>query len=140
MSTLVVTPTLGVKTLKDFIELARARPGKIFFSSGGHGSSTHMNGERFRLAAGIKPVHVAFKGSSDAALEVVAGRVHYVITGLHYRAAVHPGREAGPAGRARAGALTAPAGRADASRRCCRATSGMDRTSCSRRPGRRVPS
>jgi len=82
MSTLVVTPTLGVKTLKDFIELARARPGKIFFSSGGHGSSTHINGERFRLAAGIKPVHVAFKGSSDAALEVVAGRVHYVITGL----------------------------------------------------------
>ena len=82
MSTLVVTPTIGVKTLKDFIELARARPGKIFFSSGGHGSSTHINGERFRLAAGIKPVHVAFKGSSDAALEVVAGRVHYVITGL----------------------------------------------------------
>jgi tripartite-type tricarboxylate transporter receptor subunit TctC len=82
MSTLVVTPTLGVKTLKEFIELARARPGKIFFSSGGHGSSTHMNAERFRLAAGIKPVHVAFKGSSDAALEVVAGRVHFVITGL----------------------------------------------------------
>lgn len=82
MSTLVVTPTLGIKTLKDFIEHAKARPGKIFFSSGGHGSSTHINGERFRLAAGIKPVHVAFKGSSDAALEVVAGRVHYVITGL----------------------------------------------------------
>ena len=82
MSTLVVTPTLGVKTLKEFIEHARARPGKIFFSSGGHGSSTHINGERFRLAAGIKPVHVAFKGSSDAALEVAAGRVHYVITGL----------------------------------------------------------
>jgi tripartite-type tricarboxylate transporter receptor subunit TctC len=82
MSTLVVTPTLGIKTLKDFIEFAKARPGKVFFSSGGHGSSTHINGERFRLAAGIKPVHVAFKGSSDAALEVVAGRVHYVITGL----------------------------------------------------------
>jgi tripartite-type tricarboxylate transporter receptor subunit TctC len=82
MSTLVVNPNLGVRTLKDFIEFARARPGKIFFSSGGHGSSTHINGERFRLAAGIKPVHVAFKGSSDAALEVVAGRVHYVITGL----------------------------------------------------------
>ena len=81
-SVLVVTPTLGVKTVKDFIEFARARPGKIFFSSGGHGSSTHINAERFRLAAGIKPVHVAFKGSSDAALEVVAGRVHYLITGL----------------------------------------------------------
>jgi tripartite-type tricarboxylate transporter receptor subunit TctC len=81
-SVLVVTPTLGVKTLRDFIELAKTRPGKLFFSSGGHGSSTHINGERFRLAAGIKPVHVAFKGSSDAALEVVAGRVHYIITGL----------------------------------------------------------
>jgi tripartite-type tricarboxylate transporter receptor subunit TctC len=79
---LVVTPSLGVKTLKDFIELARARPGKIFFSSAGAGSSTHINAERFRLAAGIKPVHVAFKGSSDAMLEVVAGRVHYVISGL----------------------------------------------------------
>ncbi len=81
-STLVVTPTLGVKTVKDFIELAQARPGKILFSSGGGGSSTHLSGERFRLAAGIKAVHVGFKGSSDALLEVVAGRVHYVMTGL----------------------------------------------------------
>ena len=79
---LVVTPTLGVKSLKDFIELARARPGKIFFSSAGVGSSTYMNGERFRHAAGIKAVHVGFKGSADAMLEVVAGRVHYVVSGL----------------------------------------------------------
>jgi tripartite-type tricarboxylate transporter receptor subunit TctC len=82
MSTLVVTPSIGVKSAKEFIEYAKARPAKIFFSSGGHGSSTHMNGERFRLAAGIKPVHVAFKGSADGALEVVAGRAHYIITGL----------------------------------------------------------
>jgi tripartite-type tricarboxylate transporter receptor subunit TctC len=82
MSTLAVTPSIGIKTMKEFIEYAKARPGKIFFSSGGHGSSTHMNAERFRLAAGFKPVHVAFKGSADAALEVVAGRVHYIITGL----------------------------------------------------------
>ena len=81
-SMLVITPTLGVKTLKDFIELARARPGKIFFSSGGAGSSTHLNAERFRHAAGLKAVHVAFKGSADATLEVVAGRCHYVISGL----------------------------------------------------------
>ena len=79
---LVVTPSLGVKSLKDFIELARARPGKIFFSSAGAGSSTHLSGERFRLATGIKAVHVGFKGSSDAMLEVVAGRVHYIVTGL----------------------------------------------------------
>jgi tripartite-type tricarboxylate transporter receptor subunit TctC len=81
-STLVVNPSLGVKSLKEFIEYGHARPGKILFSSGGAGSSTHLSGERFRLAAGIKTVHVGFKGSSDAMLEVVAGRVHYVITGL----------------------------------------------------------
>ncbi|MES2564826.1 MAG: tripartite tricarboxylate transporter substrate binding protein [Pseudomonadota bacterium] len=81
-STLVVPPALGVKSLQEFIQYAQARPGKIFFSSGGAGSSTHLNGEKFRLAAGIKAVHVGFKGSSDAMLEVAAGRVHYVITGL----------------------------------------------------------
>jgi tripartite-type tricarboxylate transporter receptor subunit TctC len=78
----VVTPSLGVRTLKDFIDYGRARPGKILFSSAGAGSSTHLNGEKLRLAAGIKAVHVAFKGSADAMLEVVAGRVHYVVTGL----------------------------------------------------------
>lgn len=81
-SVVAVTPSLGVKTLPQFIELARARPGKILFSSAGAGSSTHLNGEKLRLAAGFKPVHVAFKGSSDAMIEVVAGRVHYVVTGL----------------------------------------------------------
>ena len=81
-SAVVVTPSIGVKTLPQFIEYARARPGKILFSSAGAGSSTHLNGEKFRLAAGIKPVHVAFKGSADAMLEVLAGRVHYVVTGL----------------------------------------------------------
>lgn len=81
-SMLVVTPSVGVKTLTEFIELARSRPGKILFSSAGAGSSTHLNAERFRLAAGIKVVHVAFKGSSDAILEVVAGRTHYAVSGL----------------------------------------------------------
>ena len=81
-SVLMVTPTAGVKTVKEFVEFARARPGKIFFSSAGAGTSTHLSGERFRLAAGINVVHVGFKGSSDALLEVVAGRVHYMVTGL----------------------------------------------------------
>ena len=79
---LVATPTLGARTLREFIEMARARPGKIFFSSGGAGSATHLNGERFRFASGIKAVHVGFKGASDALLEVVAGRMHYLTTSL----------------------------------------------------------
>ena len=79
---LVVSPNLGVRTVKDFIALAHAKPGQIFFSSAGAGSGTHMNGERFRLAAGIKVVHVGFKGASDALIEVLAERVHYCIAGL----------------------------------------------------------
>jgi tripartite-type tricarboxylate transporter receptor subunit TctC len=81
-SVVVVPASLGVRTLPDFIEYGRARPGKILFASAGAGSSTHLNAEKFRLATGIKTVHVAFKGSADAVLEVVAGRVHYVVSGL----------------------------------------------------------
>jgi len=71
-----------VKTLKEFVDYAHSRPGKILFASAGAGSSTHLNAEKFRLALGIRTVHVAFKGSADAVLEVVAGRVHYVVSGL----------------------------------------------------------
>jgi tripartite-type tricarboxylate transporter receptor subunit TctC len=81
-SALTVPPALGVKTLKEFISYAQARPGKILFSSGGAGSSTHINAERFRFAAGINAVHVGFKGTPDALLEVVANRVHYCMVGL----------------------------------------------------------
>ena len=81
-SALVMSPSLGVKTVKDFIAYAQARPGQILFSSGGAGSSTHINGEKFRFAAGIKAVHVGFKGTPDALIEVLGGRVHYRIVGL----------------------------------------------------------
>lgn len=81
-SVLPVHPTLGPKTLKDFIAYAKDRPGKILFSSGGAGSSTHLSAERFNSAAGIKAVHVGFKGTPDALLEVAGGRVQYCIVGL----------------------------------------------------------
>lgn len=81
-SALTVAPALGVKTLKDFIALAKARPGKILFSSGGGGSSTHISAERFNLAAGISAVHVGMKGTPDALLEVLGGRIHYCLVGL----------------------------------------------------------
>jgi tripartite-type tricarboxylate transporter receptor subunit TctC len=81
-SVLPVNPSLGPKNLKDFIAWAQARPGKVLFSSGGAGSSTHLNAERFNGATGIKAVHVGFKGTPDALLEVAGGRVHYCIVGL----------------------------------------------------------
>lgn len=81
-SALLVSPTLGVKNLKDFITLAKSKPGKILFSSGGGGSSTHISAERFNYAAGINAVHVGFKGTPDALLEVLGGRVQYCLVGL----------------------------------------------------------
>ena len=79
---LIVPPTLGVKTVTELIELAKSKPSEIIFAHAGVGSSTHMNGERFRLAGGIKVKHVGFKGGADATIEVMAGRVQYAIVGL----------------------------------------------------------
>ncbi|HTE43436.1 MAG TPA: tripartite tricarboxylate transporter substrate-binding protein [Steroidobacteraceae bacterium] len=79
---LVVPPSLGVKSVKDLIALAQAKAGQVVFSSSGAGSGTHMNGEMFRLAAGIKAVHVGFRSSSEASIEVAAGRVQYSVLPL----------------------------------------------------------
>ena len=77
---LIVPHSLGVRSVKELITLAQTKP--LLFAHAGIGSSTHMNGERFRLAAGIKVVPVGFKGASDATIEVIAGRVQFAIVGL----------------------------------------------------------
>ncbi len=79
---LIVSPSLGVKTVKELIALGNAQPGKIFFGSAGAGSGTHMNAERFRFAAGMKAAHVAFKGQPEFIIEIVAGPVHFGMAGL----------------------------------------------------------
>ena len=79
---LVVTPSLGVKSIKELIAVANERPGKILFGSAGAGSGIHMTAERFRMSAGIKTTHVAFKGQPEMLIEILAGRVHYGVPGL----------------------------------------------------------
>jgi tripartite-type tricarboxylate transporter receptor subunit TctC len=79
---LVVTPSLGVKSIKELIALANERPGRILFGSAGAGSGIHMTAERFRMSAGIKTTHVAFKGQPEMLIEILAGRVHYGVPGL----------------------------------------------------------
>jgi tripartite-type tricarboxylate transporter receptor subunit TctC len=74
---LVVAPALGVKSVKEFIALAKAQPGKILYGSSAVGTGSHLNGVRFALAAGIKVVTVAFKGGPEATIEVMSGRTHY---------------------------------------------------------------
>ena len=76
---LIVTPALGVKTVKELIAVAKAQPGKIIFASSATGSASHLSGARFNLLAGIKVVQVAFKGGPDATIEVLAGRAQYHI-------------------------------------------------------------
>jgi tripartite-type tricarboxylate transporter receptor subunit TctC len=78
----VVAPSLGVKTLKDLVELAKKQPGRINFGSSGVGSSTHFAGEQLKLAAGISAVHVPYKGPSEALLDTVTGRIQYAMSPL----------------------------------------------------------
>lgn len=70
---LVVNPTLPVKSVKELIALAKARPGQINFSSGGNGSTAHMAAEFFKATAAIHVIHVAYKGATAALVGVAAG-------------------------------------------------------------------
>ena len=70
-----VTPKLGLRTLKDFIALAKQRPGEIHYASGGIGSQTHLAGAYFASKAGIDIVHVPYSGSSAVIPDLLTGRV-----------------------------------------------------------------
>ena len=71
---MVVNPSKGYKSVNDFVKEAKANPGKLVATNAGIGSSTHMNLERFRLAAGIDLLSVPTKGNSEAITEVMTGR------------------------------------------------------------------
>jgi tripartite-type tricarboxylate transporter receptor subunit TctC len=77
---LVVAPSLGVKSVKELIALAKARPGQLNFSSAGVGSGTHFSAEQFKALAGIDVVHVPFKGIPEAVTETISGRVQYFMS------------------------------------------------------------
>ena len=79
---IIVPPSLGVKTVKEFVAYANARPGKIFFGSTGALTSTHLSTERFRNAVGIRAQHVGFKGQVEYVIEIVADRVQFGAPGL----------------------------------------------------------
>jgi tripartite-type tricarboxylate transporter receptor subunit TctC len=71
---MVVNPSKGYKTVKDFVNEAKAKPGQLVATNAGVGSSTHMNFERFRLAAGLDLLSVPTKGNAEAITEVITGR------------------------------------------------------------------
>ena len=72
---LVVHPALPVKSVRELIALAKARPGQLNYSSAGSGTSPHLSMELFRLMAGITLTHVPYKGTGPATVDLVAGQV-----------------------------------------------------------------
>lgn len=81
-SALVVHPSFPVKTVKDLIDLAKRRPGEIFYASSGIGGFPHMNTELFTLKTGAKMVHVPFKGGGPATADVIAGHTQLSFASL----------------------------------------------------------
>jgi tripartite-type tricarboxylate transporter receptor subunit TctC len=74
---LVVSPAKNLRSVKELVDAAKAKPGTLNFASAGQGSATHLNAEKFKLAAKIEATNIPFKGSAEAVTEVMAGRVDY---------------------------------------------------------------
>jgi tripartite-type tricarboxylate transporter receptor subunit TctC len=79
---LVVHPALPVKTTKELIALARAKPGTLVFASTGVGGNTHLATELFLSMAGIKMIHVPYKSTGTAMPELMAGQTQVMVAGM----------------------------------------------------------
>ncbi|HJY79363.1 MAG TPA: tripartite tricarboxylate transporter substrate binding protein [Burkholderiales bacterium] len=77
---LVVHPSLPVTTVRDLIALAKARPGAINFASSGQGTPAQLAGELFNSMAGVKMVHVPYKGSAPALADLLGGQVQVMFS------------------------------------------------------------
>lgn len=74
---LVIAPSKGIKSVQELVAKAKANPGQLNFASAGQGSATHLNAEKFKMAAQIEATNIPFKGSAEAVTEVLSGRVDY---------------------------------------------------------------
>lgn len=81
-SALVVHPALPVRNVKELIALAKARPGELNYSSPGRGALGHLAAEWFSSMAGIKMVHVPYKGAGPALVELMAGHVQLLFAAM----------------------------------------------------------
>ena len=79
---LVVHPSVAAANVKELVALAKARPGQINYGSGGNGSAPHFASEMFNTAAGIKLVHIPYKGSTPAVIDLIGGQVQVMFTGI----------------------------------------------------------
>jgi tripartite-type tricarboxylate transporter receptor subunit TctC len=75
---LVVTPSLPVKNVKEFVALAKARPGELSFGSSGSGSSTHLTAELLKSVTGTRMTHIPYKGQGQAITDVITGEIQFM--------------------------------------------------------------
>jgi tripartite-type tricarboxylate transporter receptor subunit TctC len=81
-SVLFASPTLGVKSVRELVELAKSKPGALNYPSAGIGSASHVSAEKFRIATGIDAVHVPLKGAPEMVSETLSGRTHFGLLGI----------------------------------------------------------
>ena len=79
---IVVSPSKGYKDVADLVAKAKAQPGALNYASAGNGSATHMNAEKFRVAAGIQAQHVPYRGTPEALTETASGRIDWFFAPL----------------------------------------------------------
>ena len=99
---IVVHPSLPARSVKDLVAIAKTRPGDVNYASGGNGTATHLAGELFKQVAGVRMVHIPYKGVGLAIIDLLGGHVSIMFSSIG---------AAGPhanAGKIRALAVTGP--------------------------------
>jgi tripartite-type tricarboxylate transporter receptor subunit TctC len=79
---LIINPSIPANTLQEFIDYARANPGKLSYASGGHGSSPHLAAELLKAEAKVNIVHVPYKGTGPALQDIIAGHVQMMFSSV----------------------------------------------------------
>ena len=79
---LVVHPSLGVKTVSEFIALAKSRPGEIVYATAGRGTGTHLSAELFNMMAGTRLIPVHYRGGGDTLKDLVSGQVKVMFSSI----------------------------------------------------------
>lgn len=85
----LVNPQVPVKTLQEFIQYAKARPGQINYGSAGNGGSSHLVPEMFKSATGLFLVHIPYRGSAPAFTDLMAGQVQFMAESIPQAAQYH---------------------------------------------------
>jgi tripartite-type tricarboxylate transporter receptor subunit TctC len=75
---LVAHPSIPVRTTRDLLNLAKARPGQITFASGGSGAATHLAGELLKIMGGVEMTHIPYKGAGPATIDLISGQVTWM--------------------------------------------------------------